>query len=512
MIRRPGLALGLAAALAAGAISAVTAPASAAKQNVIAHSTVGYANAAVVIEQGDSLDFVNADPLGVPHNVVEDLVSPPRFASATVGGGVTTPVDGVEAMAPGTYAFLCTLHPWMKGALQILADGTLPADPPPIEVPDPGDVEGVVALPGGIVPTPTAIHATETHLYAVSYAQGAVVRMPFLADGVLGAPETVAEGFTNPLGVTVADDGTVFVADSHAGGEPYGGRTVGRVQAVPAGGGAAPETVVDGLPNGRHNTNNLVIHGDRLFITNGNSTDDGINGGDPELPLSGTLVSVALDARGIVVGGDGVAVEGLLVEATGMRNLYDVAFRDGTDEAWITTNGPDTFDPYGEDTLVKVPDVFADTELVTQPVRGRSRRTTQTLVPVPPPDFGFPECLYAAGGDVLDNPVSPGTCGPHRPPEQLLGLHVSANGAAFGPADAFWDGDLFVAEFGNFYGSSVVGHRVVRVPIDADGRAGAPVDLVLGPAPLDLAFGPGGLYVADFAGAITLYRPPALPA
>jgi len=498
------------AGLLALPLVAASSPSTAAKQNVIAHSTAGYANPAVVIEEGDSLDFINADPLGVNHNVVEDLVDAPRFASATVPGGIATPVDGVEALAPGTYAFFCSLHPWMKGALEVVPDGTLPVDPPPVGPPDGEGVDGVIALPGGVIPTPTSIDVTDTHLYAASYAQGAIVRMPILSDGVLGAPETVAEGFTNPLGVVVADDGTVFVADSHPGGAAYGDRTIGRVQAVPPGGGA-PEVVVDGLPNGRHNTNNLAIHLGRLYITNGNSTDDGVNGGDPELPLSGTLLSVALDARNIVVGPDGGAtpVAGLEVEAVGMRNLYDVAFRPGTSEAWITTNGPDTFDPYGEDTLVKVPDVNATVEATT--LRGRSRtlttlarNLTTTTTSAPPPDFGFPECLYNADGQVMPDRG----CGEHTPPEELLGLHVSADGLAFGPDDEFWSGDLFIAEFGNFFGRAVVGHRVVRVPIDENGASSPPQDFVVGALPLDLAFGAAGLYVADFAGAITLYRAP----
>lgn len=202
--------------------------------------------------------------------------------------------------------------------------------------------QAVVALPGGVVPTPTSLAVTDTHLYATSFAQGAVVRMPFLPNGTLGPPETVASGFSSPLGVVVDSDGTVFVADSHSGGDAYGGRTVGRVQAVT---GDTSSVVVDFLPNGRHNTNNLAILAGRLYITNGNSTDDGVSGGDQELPLSGTLLSVDLAARGLEVGPDGGAVPGLTVEATGMRNLYDVAFRPGTDEAWITVNGPDAFDP-----------------------------------------------------------------------------------------------------------------------------------------------------------------------
>lgn len=342
----------------------------------------------------------------------------------------------------------------------------------------------VVGVSVAAVPTPTSIHATDTHVYVTSLALGAVLRSAILPGGALGPPEPVASGFTSPLGVVVGDDGTVFVSDSRDGGTEYGGRTVGRVQAVDPDTGAV-EVVVDGLPNGRHNTNNLAIHDGRLYITNGNSTDDGVSGGDPELPLSGTLLSVPLPTRDLVIRADGRPLRELRVEATGMRNLYDVAFRPGTDEAWIPTNGPDELDPFGEDTLVKVPDV------------GRGA-----------PDFGFPNCLYDADGDIADNPAT-GDCGRHTPPEQLLGLHVSADGLAFGPDDGFWRGDLFIAEFGNLSGDEVVGHRVVRVPIDADGNSSPPEAFVLGVTPLDLTFGAAGLYVADFgAGSITLYPTP----
>ncbi len=339
------------------------------------------------------------------------------------------------------------------------------------------------------VPTPTALHATDTHLYVTSFGSGRVVRLAFLPGGRLGPPEPVADGFSGPLGVAVAADGTIFVADSRDGGETYGGRTVGRVQAIDPATGEV-EVVVDGLPNGRHNTNNVVIHDGRLYITNGNSTDDGVEGGDPELPLSGTLLSVPLSLRGHVVGPNGRATGFLTVEASGMRNLYDVAFRPGTNEAWIPTNGPDQLDPYGEDTLVKVPDVTRYA-----------------------PDFGFPNCLYNADGELMEDPPA-GPCRghSHTPPEELLGMHVSADGLAFGPNDDFWSGDLFIAEFGSIFPSGgVAGHRVVRVPVDVDGDSSAPEDLVLGGTPLDLVFGTAGLYVADFgAGTITLYQPSGL--
>jgi len=84
---------------------------------------------------------------------------------------------------------------------------------------------------------------------------------------------------------------------------------------------------------------------------------------------------------------------------------------------------------------------------------------------------------------------------------------VSANGLEFGPDDAFWGGDLFIAEFGNFFGDRPVGHQVVRVPIEPDGSSGPPQTFLPQVAPLDLTFGPEGMYVGDFAtGQIQLVR------
>jgi hypothetical protein len=148
-------------------------------------------------------------------------------------------------------------------------------------------------------------------------------------------------------------------------------------------------------------------------------------------------------------------------------------------------NGLDDQDPYGEDLLLKAN--IADTADVE--------------------DFGFPGCVYAAGGEVAQNrnPDVSDQCDPTQivPPEALLGLHVSADGLAFGP-----DGDLYIALFGNNPGEIPAGHKVIRVPIEPDGTAGEPHEVVVdGGSPLDVAFGPAGLYVADFAAnTITLVR------
>lgn len=447
------------------------APGASAASHTIASAGYLYAPPDLTIAQGDSVAYVNADP--VPHNVTS-LGSDPKgrllFASSNANAGETVPVRGVEALKPGSYPYFCTLHEQMRGTIRVTGPGEDP-------VPSPGFV---VTPTGASVPSPTSITLFGDAFYVTSYATGEVTRLPVLAGGLLGPASAYATGFDQPLGVAFAPDGTMFVADSHAVGT---GR-VGRVRALPPGGGAADsagQVVVDGLPNGRHATNGLAVHSGRLYVANGNNTDDG-TGSPPEQPLSGTILSVPLKARGVAAR----ASKTLVVEARGMRNPYDVAFRPGTHEMWTATNGPDALDPWGEDLLHK-----AD-------VRGATV------------DFGFPACVHRAGPVAGQNPRVGAKCSPkHRKPETTLGLHVSANGLAFGPATAPWSGSLFVAEYGNNPGETNAGHKVVRVPISG-GRAGAPVDVLSLPTPLDLAFGPPGtgLYVADFgSGQILLLRP-----
>lgn len=433
----------------------------------------------ITIAPGDSLNLVNPDV--APHNLVskQSRRGVLLFASATAPTGGQAPVKGVEKLVPGTYPFFCSIHPAMLGTLVVAR-------------PDPEWRSGtraaqLLGAPAGVVATPTSITSYDGALYAASYGTGTVERLEVLPGGALAPPVTYATGFSNPLGVTFAPDGTMFVADSHS---DDAGVQLGRVTAVSPGGGdaaSAGQVVVDALPNGRHATNGMAVHRGRLLITNGNSTDDGVTGGPPEQPLSGTILSVPLTARGI----DARVPNRLLtVEARGLRNPYDLAVRPGTDEVWTPSNGPDALDPYGEDLLH----------------RFDLRR--------PPVDFGFPACVYAAtpeGPRVGQNPAVDRPCSPrHEKPAALLGLHVSADGIAFAPSTGGWDGAAYIAEFGSFNGAT--GHAVVRVPVDSRGRAGTPETAWPGAAPLDLTFGPAGtgLYVADFStGVITLLVPAA---
>ena len=421
---------------------------------------------AVSMLQGDHLQFRNADV--ATHNLT---AADGSFHTGDVAAGATSDVTGADLLPPGNYQFYCTLHAWMRGVLHV-GDAETPATPIP----------AFSTLPvGGAVVTPTSLTTSNGSMYVASYATGVVSKLAILPGGVLGPPQTFASGFTNPLGVTVDDsNGNVYVADSHASATP-GRSTDGRVWRVSPDG-ATKAVVIDGLPNGRHNTNGMAIHNGRLYITNGSSTDNGSPDGGtgvPEVPdRSGTVLSVPIDAQDLTSDSPDV-----VVVAKGMRNVYDVAFRPNTDEAWITMNGPDTFDPYGSDLLLK-----ADAAAAT------------------PDDFGFPACIYGSSvNDVESNNQIGATCpGTQKLPEQILGLHVSADGLTFDANHAF----IYIAEFGNFFGNSVVGHKVVRVPVDANGVSGPPQDVIVGGLPLDVTATADGIYVADFGtGQITLIKP-----
>ncbi|HEX2030987.1 MAG TPA: hypothetical protein VHL78_06270 [Actinomycetota bacterium] len=363
-----------------------------------------------------------------------------------------------------------------------------------------------------------------TRLYVAVFRPGEI-RAIDDAGGV-GAPAQVfASGFSSPLGVAVADDGTVFVSDSEGPREgPFGRRTYGRVWRVrdTDGDGVADqqEVVLKDLPNGRHNTNGMALGPDgMLYVTNGNSTDDGVEGGDREVvPWTGAVVRVDPAATDVSLA-DLMVNEALV--ATGMRNLFDVAFSPfDPNDLFIPMNGADDARPEEEESpfgLKDSDDLLYRTDIAdaTRPGRGRGAgRPSRPVID----DFGFPSCLYniARRGNLepYDNPNPAtieqfGECPIDTVPRPLtsFGLHVSADGLAFQTTDAWGEefrNDLFVAEFGNFFGQEVVGHKVVRVELDDEGRSVSRLsDFLSGVTPLDVTFDEeGAMYVADFTGAI----------
>ncbi|MDP9067617.1 MAG: hypothetical protein M3N53_04595 [Actinomycetota bacterium] len=348
-------------------------------------------------------------------------------------------------------------------------------------------------------------------LYIADYAGNRVLVVDDLA-GAGTEPEVFAGGFRGPLGVLSGPDGSIYVSDSESSREgPWGFRPYGRVWRVRDtdgdGIGDKRNLVLKDLPNGRHNTNGMAWGPDGLlYVTNGNSTDDGVEGGESEvIPWSGSVVRVdpraknlsaaKLDPRRAVV-------------AHGLRNIYDAAFSpvdptklfipmNGIDDARKGSTGENPLDP----NLADSDDLLYMTDI--------NDRSTD--------DFGYPSCLYnvAKKGNLRPydspNPVVRkrfGGCDERSVPRPVasFGLHTSSDGLAFQTSDEWgkdYVNDLFVAEWGNIFGPPA-GHDVVRVQLDRSGTKVISQEVFLyADLPLDLAFDrTGAMYVADFSGTI----------
>jgi plastocyanin len=81
------------------------------------------------IDPGQVGTFQN--PGAVSHNVFASGNGPdgePLFSSDTIGSG-QTPVNGTQYLTPGTYRFVCTIHPEMTADLVVSGNGTPLARP-----------------------------------------------------------------------------------------------------------------------------------------------------------------------------------------------------------------------------------------------------------------------------------------------------------------------------------------------------------------------------------------------
>lgn len=362
--------------------------------------------------------------------------------------------------------------------------------------------------------------------------------------GRAGAPEVVASGFNQLLGITFGPDGTLYASDN--------ADNKGRIQALRDanndGTYEARRTVLQNIPNGRHQTNGMSFGPEgKLYVANGNATDDGIECGPepaspiqcptPEIkPWTGAILRVdptwdnvdlqkdiRLDSDGAFAA-DGMDDESVLV-SPGYRNIYDVDFWPGDDSMIYTPmNGADN--PATNEPLYRT-DVN-DTKVV-----GTNPDGTPIRGPVID-DAGFPSCVYGPHTNPFPMPAigshaHPDTFEPEHNPNTAVtdkfGLcpkadvlkpimffqegHNGTSGLAFERGNQFpdrYNNDLFVAEWGsiwNLNGAEVTGHKVTHIDIGPDGLPQRKRAFLTGGAPIDVTFGPdGALYVADFQGQI----------
>jgi plastocyanin len=79
----------------------------------------------VTIAQGEAITFQNMDT--VPHDVTaqgKGADGKPLFQSAQVTTGQSAPVEGVQYLTTGSYPYICSIHPFMKGTITVSSEGT----------------------------------------------------------------------------------------------------------------------------------------------------------------------------------------------------------------------------------------------------------------------------------------------------------------------------------------------------------------------------------------------------
>jgi len=70
------------------------------------------------VERGDTMTFTNLDSFVTFHTVESDVAG--LFAVGPIGiGAQTTVTFSTAALAPGSYGYHCSLHPWMRGTFTV---------------------------------------------------------------------------------------------------------------------------------------------------------------------------------------------------------------------------------------------------------------------------------------------------------------------------------------------------------------------------------------------------------
>ncbi|HEY1011206.1 MAG TPA: PQQ-dependent sugar dehydrogenase, partial [Herpetosiphonaceae bacterium] len=306
-------------------------------------------------------------------------------------------------------------------------------------------------------------------LYAAERAAGRIVRLPDAdRDGVSEEAETVAGELEDPSSLAFHPDGSLYVAET---------TRVLRLSQPDAGGVyQARETIVDGLPEGGHNTRTLLFSSDAktLYVAVGSSCNVCREEDERRAAI------MAYDADG----------GNPRLHARGLRNAVGIVLRPGSDEIWASNNGRDML---GDD---QPPE-----NIYTVPAAGL--------------DFGWPACH---SGRIVDPEFggAAGCAGVEQPVVEMQ-AHSAPLGLAFGAATNFpepYRSGLFVAFHGSWNRSQPTGYKLVFVPLD-DGKAGPPQDFAAGwlkgdgtvwGRPVDVLPGAdGSLYVSDDAGGI-VYR------
>lgn len=300
-----------------------------------------------------------------------------------------------------------------------------PLDPARLNVPPGFQVDLLTdAVPGARGMTLGRQANGQTVVFVGSGSEGRVYAVEMPAEGP-ATVRTVASGLQSPIGVAYRQ-GALYVSaisrivrfdgiDDRSDGSPK------------------PVVVTDTLPSERHHGAKYIAFGPdgKLYVGVGAPC----NVCEPAL-AHGLILRMNADGSGSEV------------VARGVRNSVGFDWSPIDRALWFTDNGRDML---GDD-------VPGD-ELNRLGQRGQH--------------FGFPYCHQ---GSVPDPQFgSQRRCAEFTPPASVLGAHVAALGMRFYGGTQFpaeYRGSVFIAEHGSWNRTRRSGYRVVRVPIDAQGRAG----------------------------------------
>jgi glucose/arabinose dehydrogenase len=249
---------------------------------------------------------------------------------------------------------------------------------------------------------------------------------------------------TASTGLLAADDGTVYVSST--------GSVTTMRDADGDGAADDAQSIISGLPNGRHQNNGMALGPDGLlYITNGSTCDDCVEANE----RSATILQANRDGSN------------LRVYARGLRNPYDIAF-DAQGRLWATDNGSD--EPC---------ETIDELNLI-----------------VDGGDYGWPY------GNAGCDPYADGTA-----PVASLGLHTASTGIAPYNASHFpaeYRGTIFATLWGSLFTAPELPPQLLYVAVD--GAATAQPFASGFDSPIDVAVDRDGTLLVVDHGTGVLYR------
>lgn len=334
------------------------------------------------------------------------------------------------------------------------------ATSPPTNTPAPTPVS-IIDLAGAAVPPgfsflkfadiyrPTSFAFDAAgQLYVTSFDGTVHILQDMDGDGRSDSDILFASGFDTALGITLRP-GTEEVYVSSNGRITLLRNENGDNQAD------SREIIVDGLPTGLHQNDNIKFGSDGWLYMGIGSTCDACVEADPR---SGTIMRFNVDS------GESEII------ATGLRNPFDIAFYPESNDLFATDNGRDDL---GLDSP------FEELNQI-----------------IPGGDYGWPDCWNVQEG--LD-------CVGSETAVAFFEPHSSANGLDFYTGSQFpseYQNNAFVAIFGTYL-TEGVGKGIARVQLISDGSSytgtvswfaqwpeGRPLPLLIGPD--------GAIYVGDY--------------